>query len=191
MPFQNTTDRFGFAAKTIHWLTLVLLVGSFTLAFIMMDLPLSPRQLQFYAWHKWVGVTVFLVTVLRLGWRFANPVPRLPAGMPRWQRRLAVLSHTTLYAIMIVMPLTGWVMSSALNLPVVYFGLIYIPSPFGVDPALGEALKSVHRTLAVAMLVLVGVHVVAALYHHFMVRDDVMRRMLPWPSRLRASRADT
>jgi cytochrome b561 len=190
MPLQNTTDRFGSVAKTFHWLTVILLIGSFTLAMMLMDLPLSPRKLQLYSWHKWAGVTVFLLTILRLGWRFANPVPQPPAHMPRWLRRLASLSHAALYAILIIMPLTGWVMSSALNLPLVYFGLIYIPSPFGVDAALGEAMKIVHGTLAVILLALIAVHVVAALYHHLILRDDVLRRMLPWPSRFRMSRAD-
>ena len=191
MPLQNTSDRFGVVAKAFHWLTLILLVGSFTLAMMLMELPLSPRKLQLYSWHKWVGVTVFLLTILRLGWRFANPVPQPPARMPRWLRRLASLSHAALYAILIIMPLTGWVMSSALNLPLVYLGLIYVPSPFGVDAALGEVMKSVHQTLAVTLLALIVVHVAAALYHHFMLRDDVLRRMLPWPSRLKMSRADT
>ena len=75
--------------------------------------------------------------------------------MPQWQRRLAGLSHAALYAILIVMPVTGWIMSSALNLPVVYLGLIHIPSPFGVDRALGETMKTVHLSLAVALLMLV------------------------------------
>ena len=188
MFFRNTYEQFGVVAKTFHWLTLALLIGSFTLALTMIDLPLSPRKLQFYSWHKWFGVTVFLVTVLRLGWRLLNPAPSPPVSMPRWQRRLARLSHATLYTILIVMPLTGWVMSSALNLPVVYLGVIYIPSPFGVDPALGEAMKIVHRGLAITLLVLVSVHFAAAIYHHFILRDDVLRRMLPWPSRLRMSR---
>ncbi len=190
MLFRNTTDRFGLVAKTFHWLTAILLVGSFTLAVMLMDLPLSPRKLQLYSWHKWVGVTVFLLTALRLSWRLANPVPQPPANMPHWQRRLASLSHAALYTILIIMPLTGWVMSSALNLPLVYFGLIYIPSPFGVDAALGEAMKVVHRTLAVILLILISGHAAAALYHHVIRRDDVLRRMLPWPSRLRMSRAD-
>jgi cytochrome b561 len=190
MALQNTSDRFGVVAKTFHWLTLALLIGSFALAISMTDMPLSPRKLQLYSWHKWVGVTVFLVTILRIAWRLANPIPQQPAGMPKWQRCLAGLSHATLYAILIIMPLTGWVMSSALNLPVVYLGLIYIPSPFGVDPALGEAMKIVHQTLAVALLVLVAAHTAAALYHHIILRDEILRRMLPWPSRLRMSRAD-
>jgi cytochrome b561 len=129
-------------------------------------------------------VTIFLLAVLRLAWRLGNPVPTPPAGIPPLQARLARVSHTLLYALLIVMPITGWIMSSALNLPVVYLGLIHIPSPFGVDQALGEAMKSVHQTLAVALLVLVCIHAAAAFYHHFVLRDDVLRRMLPWPSRL-------
>jgi cytochrome b561 len=128
-------------------------------------------------------VTIFVLAVLRLAWRLGNPVPMLPAGTPLWQRRLAHLSHAGLYTLLIVMPVTGWIMSSALNLPVVYLGLIHIPSPFGVDRALGEAMKSVHQMLAMALLILVSVHAAAALYHHFVLRDDVLRRMLPWPAR--------
>ena len=185
MLMRNTAERFGLVAKTLHWLTLVLLIGSFTLAVSMVNMPFSPRKLEFYSWHKWVGVTIFLVVVVRLAWRLANPVPRQPAGMPQWQRRLAGLSHAALYAILIVMPVTGWIMSSALNLPVVYLGLVHIPSPFGVDRALGETMKVVHLSLAVTLLVLVTIHVLAALYHHLVLRDDVLRRMLPWPARLR------
>ena len=182
---RNTSERFGLVSKTLHWLTLVLLIAAFTLAISMVNMSFSPRKLEFYSWHKWVGVTIFLLAVLRIAWRLANPVPRQPESMPQWQRRLAALSHATLYAILIVMPVTGWIMSSALNLPVVYLGLVPIPSPFGVDRALGETMKVVHLSLAVALLVLVAIHVMAALYHHLVLRDDVLRRMLPWPARLR------
>jgi cytochrome b561 len=185
MLMRNTAERFGLVAKTLHWLTLVLLVASFTLAISMVNMPFSPRKLEFYSWHKWVGVTIFLVVLLRLGWRLVNPVPQQPSGMPRWQQRLAGSSHAALYAILIVMPITGWIMSSALNLPVVYLGLVHIPSPFGVDRALGETMKTVHLSLAVALLVLVTIHALAALYHHIVLRDDVMRRMLPWSARMR------
>jgi cytochrome b561 len=189
MQIRNTTEQFGVVARTLHWLTLVLLIGAFTLAVSMVNMPFSPRKLEFYSWHKWVGVTIFLVALLRLAWRFANPVPQPPDGTPHWQRRLAGLSHAALYAILLIMPVTGWIMSSALNLPVVYLGLIHIPSPFGVDRALGEAMKVVHLSLAVALLVLVSIHILAALYHHLVLRDDVMRRMLPWPARLRDTHA--
>jgi cytochrome b561 len=154
-------------------------------------MPFSPRKLEFYSWHKWVGVTIFLLAVLRLAWRLANPVPRQPQSMARWQRHLACLSHAALYTILLIMPVTGWIMSSALNLPVVYLGLIPLPSPFGVDRALGETMKVVHLSLAIALLVLVAIHVLAAIYHHLALRDDVLRRMLPWPARLRSESRKT
>ncbi|MGE3988952.1 cytochrome b [Pseudorhodoplanes sp.] len=185
MLIRNTAERFGLVSKTLHWLTLVLLVGAFSLAISMVNMPFSPRKLEFYSWHKWVGVTIFLVVLLRLAWRLVNPVPAQPGSVPQWQRRLAGLSHATLYMILIVMPITGWIMSSALNLPVVYLGLVHIPSPFGVDRTLGETMKIVHLSLAIALLVLVSIHALAALYHHLVLRDDVLRRMLPWPAPLR------
>jgi cytochrome b561 len=187
MLIGNTPERFGAVSKTLHWLTLVLLIAAFTLAISMVNMPFSPRKLEFYSWHKWVGVTIFLLAVIRLAWRLANPVPRQPDRLPPWQRSLAASSHAALYAVLIVMPVTGWIMSSALNLPVVYLGLVPIPSPFGVDRALGESMKVVHLSLAVLLLALVSIHVLAALYHHFVLRDDVLRRMLPWRARLPAT----
>jgi cytochrome b561 len=191
MPLRNTADRYGAVAKGFHWLTLLMLIGSFTIAYSMVDLRISPQKLVLYAWHKWVGATVFLVVILRLAWRLRNPVPPLPPGTARLQRRLAGLSHGLLYTILIVMPLTGWVMSSARNLPLVYLGLIEVPSPFGVDPALGDAMIVVHRILSRALLFFFAVHVLAALQHHFILRDDILRRMLPWPMRLRAKTPET
>jgi cytochrome b561 len=191
MLIRNTTERFGLVAKALHWLTLVLLIASFTIAISMVNMPFSPRKLEYYSWHKWVGVTIFLIVLVRLAWRLVNPVPKEPPGTPPWQRRLAALSHALLYAILIVMPITGWIMSSALNLPLVFLGLFHVPSPFGVDRALGETMKTVHLSLAIALVVLVSIHVLAALYHHFVLRDDVLRRMLPWPARLRAAMQKT
>ena len=191
MPLRNTSDSYGAVAKAFHWLTLLLLIGSFTIAYSMVDLRISPRKLELYSWHKWVGATVLLIVILRLAWRLRNPAPPLPEGMSPLQRRLASLSHGLLYTILIVMPLTGWVMSAARNLPLVYLGLIEIPSPFGVNQALGDALMTVHNTLSLTLLFFVAIHVLAALQHHFVLRDDILRRMLPWPMRPAAKTSET
>lgn len=191
MPLRNTAERYGAVAKAFHWLTLLLLIGSFTIAYSMVDMRISPQKLVLYSYHKWVGVTVFLIVILRLAWRLRNPAPPLPPSTSKLQRRLAALSHGLLYTILIVMPLTGWVMSSARNLPLVYLGLIEVPSPFGVDQALGDALRTVHFYLSLALLFFVAVHVLAALQHHFILRDDILRRMLPWPVRLRGTPSQT
>jgi cytochrome b561 len=191
MPLRNTAERYGAVAKVFHWLTLLLLIGSFTIAYSMIGLRISPRKLELYSYHKWVGVTVFLIVILRLAWRLRNPAPPLPASTSPLQRRLAGLSHFMLYTILIVMPLTGWVMSSARNLPLVYLGLIEVPSPFGVNEALGNVLRTVHYILSLSLLFFVSVHVLAALQHHFILRDDILRRMLPWPVRPRGPTSQT
>lgn len=190
MPIRNTTERFGLVARFFHWVTFLLLIGSFTIAYSMLALPLSPKKLEYYSYHKWIGVTVFLIVILRLGWRLINPTPALPGDTPAWQRLAAGFSHAALYLILIAMPLTGWIMSSAVNLPLVYLGVIYIPSPFGVNQALGETLKVVHFWLSITLLALFAVHVLAALQHHFVKRDNVLRRMLPWPARLQGQAQD-
>ena len=180
MRLGNGADRYGTVAKTLHWLTFALLVGSFGIGLSMVDLPLSPAKLQVYSWHKWVGVTVFLVTLVRLGWRLADPPPPLPDAVPGWQRGAARLSHAALYTVLIAMPISGWVMSSALGLRTVYLGLVPLPDLVSPDRALGETLIEVHHAFASVLLVLVAIHVAAAFHHHFAARDDVLRRMVPF-----------
>jgi cytochrome b561 len=146
----------------------------------MVDLPLGPRKLQAYSWHKWVGVTVFLVTLVRLGWRCMDPPPPLPASMPPWQRLAARLSHAGLYGVLLVMPVSGWLTSSALGLTTVYFGLVPLPDLVAPDRALGDSLVRLHDALAVLLATLFTLHAGAALHHHFVRGDDVARRMLPF-----------
>lgn len=180
MPWRNTRDRFGGLARLFHWLTVLMLVGSFSLGLSMVGLEFSPQKLQLYSWHKWLGVTIFAVTVARLGWRLASPPPPLPDGMPGVQKRLAHASHFMLYLVLVVMPLTGWTMSSALGTPVVYLGLVQLPDLVAANRGLADTLELIHGTLAWVLLALIAVHVLAALYHHVVLKDDVLRRMLPW-----------
>jgi cytochrome b561 len=180
MSDSKASDRFGPLAKTFHWVTFVLLLGSFGIGLTMVDLPLGPRKLQVYSWHKWLGVTVFLVTVLRLGWRLLRPPPPLPAKVAAWQVMAARLSHAALYTTLLIMPISGWLMSSALGLSTVYLGWVALPDLVAPDRALGESLIFVHHLLGWVFAVLIGIHVGAALYHHFALRDDIARRMLPF-----------
>lgn len=180
MHLRNGSDRFGALAKTFHWATFLLLLGSFGIGLTMVDLPLGPRKLQAYSWHKWVGVTVFLVTVLRLGWRLADPPPPLPDSMPAWQKLAARLSHAGLYTVLLIMPISGWVTSSALGLKTVYLGLVPLPDLVAADRALGDSLTLVHNLLAIVLVALFAIHVGAALYHHLVLKDDVARRMVPF-----------
>ena len=167
-------------AISLHWLTFVLIACGFALAVYMVDLPPSPQKLKYFSWHKWIGVTVFMFALARLAWRLTHPVPALPAILPAWQQRAATSVHAALYVLILAIPLTGWLYSSAAGLPTVYLGLVQLPDLLIKDNALAAQLKLVHITLNYTLLTLVVIHAAAALKHHVVDRDDVLRRMLPF-----------
>ena len=172
-------DHYTGVAVVLHWLLALLILGSFVVGTYMVELDLSPWKLKVYSWHKWSGVTIFLLVALRLAWRVTHRPPGLPATMPEWQRHAAAISHALLYLLMFAVPVSGWLMSSAAGFPVVYFGVFQLPDLVAKNKELFELMKSVHYVLNKALLVLVLLHVVAALKHHFVDRDDVLRRMVP------------
>ena len=174
-----TATRYSAPATLAHWLIAALILAAFPLGLYMADLPLSPEKLRLYSYHKWIGMTVLLLFLPRLMWRFVSPPPALLPG-PVWQLKLAGVAHWLLYLLMAAVPLTGWLMSSAKGFQVVYLGVIPIPDLLVKDKALGELLASVHTGLAWALAVLVGLHAAAALKHHLIDRDDTLRRILPF-----------
>jgi cytochrome b561 len=176
---MRNDDRYTATAIALHWLIFALIAGGFTLAVYMVDLPLSPLKLKYFSWHKWIGITVFLLALARIAWRCTHRAPALPASIPAWQRRAAGAMHIVLYALIVIIPVTGWLYSSAAGVPTIYLGIIALPDLVGKDKALAELLKSVHVTLNYTLLILVVMHVVAALQHHFVVRNEVLARMLP------------
>ncbi len=167
-------------AIALHWLTLLLLLTAVPLGLIMIGMKLSPLQLKLISWHKWVGVTLFALSALRLLWRIAHPAPALPAYMPAWQKQAAAGLHVLLYMLLLAIPLTGWLMSSAKGFQTVWLGVLPIPDLLAKDKALGELLAGVHKGLNITLLLAVTLHVAAALKHHLVDRDDVLGRMLPW-----------
>ena len=166
-------------AKGLHWLMAILIFGLLALGFYMQDLPLSPEKLQFYSWHKWAGVTVFALVWLRLLWRVTHRPPAYPISMSGLQQALAHTGHLVLYVLMIVIPLSGWLMSSAKGVPTVWFGVLPLPDLIGRDKELGKQLAELHSALNIGFLVLIGGHAAAALFHHLVHKDDTLRRMLP------------
>ena len=175
---QNTL-HYTRTAKAIHWLTALMILGLLGLGFYMADLPLSPQKLKLYSWHKWAGVTVFLLTIARLGWRITHQPPAMPWQMSKLQRLAAHAGHLALYALLVAIPLSGWLMSSAKGFQTVWFGVLPIPDLIPKDKAIGDALQELHEGLNVLLIVLLLVHVAAALKHHFIDKDDVLTRMLP------------
>ena len=174
----STSLKYTGIARSLHWLMAVMIFGLLALGLYMHELPLSPQKLQLYSWHKWAGVTVFLLVWLRLAWRITHPAPPLPASTPPLARRLAAAGHGALYLFMILIPLSGWLMSSAKGFQTVWFGVLPIPDLLGRDAALGESLEEVHETLNVLLMIALAGHVLAALWHRFVRRDGVFERIV-------------
>ena len=173
------TTRYTATAKTLHWAMAILIFGLLALGFYMHDLPLSPEKLKLYSWHKWAGVCAFLLVLVRLAWRAAHRPPPLPATMPAHLQFAAHAGHFLLYALMLAIPLSGWLMSSAKGFQTVWFGVLPIPDLVGKDKELGDLLQTVHMVLNLVFAIAIAGHIGAALKHHFIDRDDILTRMLP------------
>jgi len=180
MPIRNTTVRWGAISQLFHWLIVVLILTQFVLANEYNHLPLGLAKLGVIAKHKSVGITIFALAVLRLVWRALNPTPELPNTLKPYERVLAHITHYALYAILFLMPLSGWMMSSARSFPVSWFGLFQLPDLVAPNRPLYDTLHTTHDTLAWILVVVATLHLLAALKHHFVLKDDTLRRMLPF-----------
>jgi cytochrome b561/polyisoprenoid-binding protein YceI len=174
----TTPGRYRAPAITLHWLIAILIFGGYGLGLFMHDLPASADKLQYYSWHKWAGVTVFVLALLRAGWRLTHPAPPLVSG-PRWEHWAAHGAHLALYLLMLAIPLSGWLHSSASGYQTVYLGLLPIPDLIGKSKPVSEFFADLHEWLNYALLLVLLLHAAAALQHHWLRRDDVLRRMLP------------
>ena len=178
--------RYTAVAIILHWVMALGIAALATIGLVMTHLTLSPLRLfQLYQWHKSIGITILLAAVLRLGWRLLKPPPALPASMPPAERRAATVSHGLLYAFLFALPLTGWALVSVsiYNIPTVLYGIVPWPHlpvlSTLTDKAPVEAvMKRVHAYGAWALIALVFLHATAALRHHFIIRDEVLVRML-------------
>jgi len=169
--------RYSTPAIVLHWLVALLIFVAFPLGLYMADLPFSPEKLKLFSYHKWIGVTVFTLAALRVAWRLTHTPPPLPASVADWQRRASAIVHGLLYLLILVVPISGWLMSSAKGVQTVWFGVLPLPDLIGKDKALGHLLAEVHETLNYAMLALVVLHLAAALQHHFIERQPFLQRM--------------
>jgi len=169
--------RYATPAVVLHWLVALLIFAGFPLGLYMVDLPLSPDKLKLYSYHKWIGITVLLLVAVRVSWRLTHVPPPLPASVAAWQRQASAVVHGLLYLLMIAIPLSGWLMSSAKGFQTVWFGVLPLPDLIGKDKALGDQLAEVHTILNFTLLALVVLHVGAALQHHFIERQPFLQRM--------------
>lgn len=170
-------NRYSTVAILLHWLMALLILITWTIALAVDDMPLSPARIAGVSWHKWLGTTVFFLVWLRLLWRLTHPAPKLEIAMPAWQEKAMHWTHIALYLLMILTPVVGWLMSSAKGYTVNYFGLFELPDLVPQDKALGRFLKETHEVLANGLMLLVGLHILAALKHQFIDKDNLLARM--------------
>jgi cytochrome b561 len=180
---NSKAEDYSAVAKLLHWLILALLAAQFAIAWTMPDIGRNTRPEGLVAWHLSVGTVILLLVVIRVLWRLTHPAPKLPVELPRWQRSLASLMHFLLYAILVLLPLMGWGNASARGWDVSLFGVLKLPRLFDQGSPFGHTLGDVHSATAIALLVLVGLHAAAALYHHLILKDRILMRMMPWRSR--------
>lgn len=175
----NTPERWGSVAIGLHWTTaaLILLV-QLPLAWMMDGNARGPLQALIFAVHKNAGILVFVLAVMRVLWRWRQPVPLLPAHMPAWQAWSARVTHWLLYFIIFAMPISGYLMTAAQGYPVPLLGVADIGPLVAKNKTLGDAMEFVHHAGGTVLYVIAGLHVLGALYHHFVRRDGILRRML-------------
>jgi cytochrome b561 len=180
MPGGDRAAGYASVAKLLHWLTALAVLALICVGLWMVELPISLTKLYVYAWHKWIGLTVLVLTILRLAWRAYRPPPALPGTITAWERAVAPWSHGLLLALLLALPISGWLMSSAGGVSVVWFGVLAMPDLVARDPDLFAGLRTTHHWLAWSLMALLALHVAAVVRHDVLRRDGIFRRMSPF-----------
>ena len=176
---RNTSDSFGAIAKIFHWLIALGIIGMLTVGLIMVDMDPSPTKKILYSLHKSTGVVILFLVILRLTWRLLNPVPQLPSSLRPWHHHLAKLSPFALYTLMFMMPFSGFTLSEAAGYPIVVYNLFTIPNILPKNLEVAKNAVMVHKYGGFALIGILILHVSAALYHHFILKTNILRRILP------------
>ena len=179
---KQAIEKFSYSRMGIHWIIAALLLIQIPLAWYMIDLPDGPVRYENYALHKALGIVIFALGALRLVWALISRRPRLPGEMSFPEKALAKVSQFILYFIIILMPISGWVMSSAADVPVDLFGLITLPMLVAPDKEFMESMQQIHIAQSYILLTILGLHVIGALKHCFVDQDNVLYSMLPLKS---------
>jgi cytochrome b561 len=182
MPLRNTAQNYGSLAKFLHWTIVILIIVQFFLAESADELPDGIEKLQLLSRHKSIGMLVLLLAVVRILWKLASRGQPVPAGTGAL-KKAAAAGHGLLYLLILLQPVTGWAVSSAANSPVTFFGWFQFPALIAQNHNLRESLADVHEVLFYVIVAVATLHIAAALYHHFILKDDVLRRMLPFGKR--------
>src|SRR5215472_6083456 len=179
---QNSEQRYGATAMVLHWLMAMLLSALVALGLYMTTLPdvgFDTWKIRLILYHKQLGILALMLVALRLLWRLRSVLPQLVETLPDWQKVVARFVHLCFYALMLGLPVTGWLMSSATGIPVSVLGLFTLPDLVPYDDHLFHTFVDAHRYLGYALIVCMAAHIGAALRHHFLLHDGTLNRMLP------------
>jgi len=181
-PARNSDRRYGGIAIVLHWAMALLLIVLVVIGLYMTRLPdvgFNQTKVWLIIGHKELGMLALGLASVRFAWRFGNELPALVGAMPQWQQVAARFVHLCFYALMFALPVSGWLMSSAAGFPVPFFGLFQFPDLIGYNEHHYEVLLALHKALGYAIIPFIVVHAGAAVRHHFISRDDTLRKMLP------------
>lgn len=174
-----TSNRYSSVSLALHWAVAALVIGQIVL--IMAADQEGPNRALWIATHKANGISILLLTLIRIGWRLKEPLAPLPATTPRWQRLGARTTHILFYVVLLIMPVTGWLASSAAGRDFLYYGLFNWPLlPIGGGRETAGLMMEIHRAVVKSLYILIALHLAGALKHHFINRDGVLGRMLPF-----------
>lgn len=176
MPIQNSEAHYGVMAIILHWVMAILLIGLLIFGLYMVGLPISLAKLKLYGWHKEYGILALMLVLLRVLWRLSNITPRLDLSF--LEKFAARGMHWTFYGLMFALPITGWLITSAAGLPVSFFGWFVLPNLVAPNNDLMKLFQEIHKWLGYGLIAAIVLHVCAALKHHFIDKDDILRRMI-------------
>ncbi|MCH9744118.1 MAG: cytochrome b [Gammaproteobacteria bacterium] len=179
MALYNTERSYGIIAKGFHWIIALLVIFMIFLGFFMQDAS-GATKATVYTIHKSTGLTILFLMILRVCWRAGNQRPRLPKHMSNGLRRIAGFSHFLMYLVLIAMPLSGWIYSTAAGYAPNFWWLVKIPAPWvHLNRHLAHTAEEIHIVLAWVLVALAAIHIMAAIRHHWIKKDDVLRSMIP------------
>ncbi|MFO1186047.1 MAG: cytochrome b [Alphaproteobacteria bacterium] len=186
MALRNTKDSWGSLAKVFHWVIAVLVLGMIGFGLYVHELPRGPAKAELLAYHKSTGILILALMSARLLWRLVNPTPVLPPALKGWEKAVAAGTHWLLYGLVFLMPISGYVMTSAANVPFRFFQTFTVPLLVAPDRELFGMAHETHETVWIILAVALALHIGAALRHHLLLKDDVLIRMLPGKGRTSA-----
>lgn len=179
MQFRNSEVQYGVVTKSLHWIMALLVICLLGVGLYMGTMSLSAAKIQVYNLHKSLGICVLFLIIGRICWHIISRTPHFVETLKPWEKKAATLVHFSLYILLIAMPLSGWIFSSAAGRPVQFFGIFTLPDIVAPDENIAKTFRALHGYIGYALMALIAMHIAGALKHHFIDKDPTLKRMLP------------